>query len=198
MLGEGCHPRSIEGAGLQAGMPVGPLALTDEVSLNLMVHIRKQTIEDLKEEGKTVPDHPAYGIADKMVETYKRPGKAAGGGFYEYPKDGKKFLWPGLAEAFPHKSDPDQKTMIERMMFIQCIETVRCMEEGVLTSVADGNIGSIFGWGFAPFKGGTLQYINDYGFKNFITRAKELTASYGDRFSVPPLLVQMEKEGKEF
>jgi 3-hydroxyacyl-CoA dehydrogenase/enoyl-CoA hydratase/3-hydroxybutyryl-CoA epimerase len=198
LLGEGNNPRAVEAAGLQAGMPVGPLALTDEVSLNLMVHIRNQTIEDLKAEGKTVADHPAYAVADKMVDVYNRPGKAAGGGFYEYPKEGKKFLWTGLAEAFPHKEDLDQKTMIERMMFIQCIETVRCMEEGVLTSVADGNIGSIFGWGFAPFKGGTLQYINDYGFAKFIARAKELQAQFGDRFAVPALLVQMEKEGKEF
>jgi 3-hydroxyacyl-CoA dehydrogenase/enoyl-CoA hydratase/3-hydroxybutyryl-CoA epimerase len=198
LLGEGNNPRAVEAAGLQAGMPVGPLALTDEVSLNLMVHIRNQTIEDLKAEGKTVADHPAYAVADKMVDVYKRPGKAAGGGFYEYPKEGKKFLWTGLAEAFPHKEDLDQKTMIERMMFIQCIETVRCMEEGVLTSVADGNIGSIFGWGFAPFKGGTLQYINDYGFAKFIARAKDLQAQFGDRFAVPALLVQMEKEGKEF
>lgn len=198
LLAEGNNPRAIEAAGLQAGMPVGPLALTDEVSLSLMVHIRTQTVEDLKAEGKTVPNHPAYDIADKMVNELKRPGKAAGGGFYEYPKDGKKFLWPGLAEVFPHKTDTDQKTMIERMMFIQCIETVRCMEEGVLTSVPDGNIGSIFGWGFAPFKGGTLQYINDYGFNEFIARAKELTTAFGDRFAVPALLEQMAKEGKEF
>jgi 3-hydroxyacyl-CoA dehydrogenase/enoyl-CoA hydratase/3-hydroxybutyryl-CoA epimerase len=179
-------------------MPVGPLALTDEVSLGLMVHIRNQTVEDLKAEGKTIPEHPAYGIADKMVNEFKRPGKAGGGGFYEYPKDGKKFLWPGLAEAFPHKTDLDEKTMIERMMFIQCIETVRCFEEGVLTSVPDGNIGSIFGWGFAPFKGGTLQYINDYGFKEFIARAKELEAKYGERYAVPALLEQKAKEGSEF
>ena len=198
LLAEGNHPRAIESAGLQAGMPVGPLALTDEVSLGLMVHIRNQTVEDLKLEGKTIPEHPAYVIADKMVNDLKRPGKAGGGGFYEYPKDGKKFLWPGLAEIFPHKSDLDEKTMIERMMFIQCIETVRCFEEGVLTSVPDGNIGSIFGWGFAPFKGGTLQYINDYGFKEFIARAKDLQAKYGERYAVPALLEQMAKEGKEF
>jgi 3-hydroxyacyl-CoA dehydrogenase/enoyl-CoA hydratase/3-hydroxybutyryl-CoA epimerase len=179
-------------------MPVGPLALTDEVSLGLMVHIRTQTLEDLQAEGKTIPEHIAYTVADKMVNELKRPGKAAGGGFYEYPKDGKKFLWPGLAQAFPHKTDLDEKTMIERMMFIQCIETVRCFEEKVLTSVPDGNIGSIFGWGFAPFKGGTLQYINDYGFKEFVARAKELTAKYGERFSVPALLEQMAKDGKEF
>jgi 3-hydroxyacyl-CoA dehydrogenase/enoyl-CoA hydratase/3-hydroxybutyryl-CoA epimerase len=198
MLAEGNHPEAIERAGLQAGMPVGPLALTDEVSLSLMVHIRKQTQEDMNAEGKEVPAHPAFGLADKMVGEYKRAGKAAGGGFYEYPKDGKKYLWPGLAEAFPHRIDLDQKTMIERMMFIQCIETVRCMEEGVLTSVADGNIGSIFGWGFAPFKGGTLQYINDYGFHEFIKRAQHLHTIYGERFAVPDMLVQMAKEGKEF
>jgi 3-hydroxyacyl-CoA dehydrogenase/enoyl-CoA hydratase/3-hydroxybutyryl-CoA epimerase len=198
MLAEGNNPRAIEAAGFQAGMPVGPLAVTDEVSLGLMAHIRTQTNEDLKAEGKTLPTHPAFAVVDRMVTEFNRIGKAAGGGFYEYPKDGKKFLWPGLAQAFPHKVDLDQKTMIERMMFIQCIETVRCMEEGVLTSVPDGNIGSIFGWGFAPFKGGTLQYINDYGFKEFIARAKELAATYGERFAVPALLEQMAKDGKEF
>lgn len=198
LLAEGNNPRAIEAAGLQAGMPVGPLALTDEVSLGLIAHIRTQTEEDLKAEGKTPPVHRAYEVVDKMVNDYKRIGKAAGGGFYEYPKDGKKFLWPGLTEAFPHTTDDAQKTMIERMMFIQCLETVRCMEEGVLTSVADGNIGSIFGWGFAPFKGGTLQYINDYGFPAFVSRARELQAAYGDRFAVPALLEQMTKEGKEF
>jgi 3-hydroxyacyl-CoA dehydrogenase/enoyl-CoA hydratase/3-hydroxybutyryl-CoA epimerase len=198
LLAEGNNPRAIESAGLKAGMPVGPLALTDEVSMNLMVHIRTQTAEDLKAEGKTIPGHIAYTVAEKMVNDLKRPGKAAGAGFYEYPKDGKKFLWPGLAEAFPHKTDLDQKTMIERMMFIQCIETVRCMDEGVLTSVPDGNIGSIFGWGFAPFKGGTLQYINDYGFKEFISRGKELEAKYGERFAIPSSLETMAKEGREF
>jgi 3-hydroxyacyl-CoA dehydrogenase/enoyl-CoA hydratase/3-hydroxybutyryl-CoA epimerase len=198
MLAEGNNPRAIEAAGLQAGMPVGPLALTDEVSLSLIAHIRKQTAEDLKAEGKAIPTHPANEVVDKMVDSLKRLGKAAGGGFYEYPKDGKKHLWPGLAEAFPHKTDLDQTEMIQRMMFIQCIETVRCMEEGVLTSVPDGNIGSIFGWGFAPFKGGTLQYINDYGFAEFIATAKKLQAKYGDRFAVPAMLESMAKDGKEF
>jgi 3-hydroxyacyl-CoA dehydrogenase/enoyl-CoA hydratase/3-hydroxybutyryl-CoA epimerase len=198
LLAEGSHPRAIEGAGLQAGMPVGPLALTDEVSLSLIAHIRKQTMEDMKAEGKEIPAHPAYAVIDKMIDSYKRMGKAAGGGFYDYPQGGKKTLWTGLAEGFPHTTDLAEKEMIERMLFIQCIETVRCMQEGVLTSVPDGNIGSVFGWGFAPFKGGTLQYINDYGFANFISRAKELEAKYGNRFAVPKLLVTMEKEGKEF
>ena len=99
MLGEGVNPRAIESAGIQAGMPVGPLALTDEVSLSLMAHIRKQTIEDFKAEGKTIPDHPAYAVTERMVNEFNRAGKAAGGGFYEYPKDGaKKHLWSGLKE----------------------------------------------------------------------------------------------------
>lgn len=197
LLHEGNNARSIEAAGLQAGMPVGPLALTDEVSLSLLAHIRKQTIEDLKAEGKQAPAHSAYEVAEKMLNI-KRAGKAAGAGFYEYPTGGKKHLWSGLKELFPEQTQLAQKDMIERMMFIQCIETVRCLEEKVLRSVEDANIGSIFGWGFAPFKGGTLQYINDYGIAAFVTRAQQLHTLYGERFAVPALLQQMAKEGKEF
>ncbi len=202
LLGEGNNAHSIESAGLQAGMPVGPLALTDEVSLSLMSHIRKQTIEDFKAEGKTIPDHPAYAVTEKMVTEFKRMGKAAGGGFYEYPKDGsKKHLWSGLKEHFASKTtdtDLSQTEMIDRMMFIQAIETVRCLEEGVLRNIPDANIGSIFGWGFAPFKGGTLQFINDYGVKKFVARANQLHSKYGSRFAVPAYLDKMVAEGKEF
>lgn len=197
LLNEGYHPRAIEMAGLKAGMPVGPLALTDEVSLSLLAHIRKQTIEDLKAEGKEAPQHTAYVAAEKMLGL-NRAGKASGAGFYEYPKEGKKFLWPGLVEQFPNTTETNEKDMIERMMFIQAIETVRSFDEGVLRSVPDANIGSIFGWGFAPFKGGTLQYINDYGLNEFVARGKELHAKYGERFAVPASLEQMAKEGKEF
>jgi 3-hydroxyacyl-CoA dehydrogenase/enoyl-CoA hydratase/3-hydroxybutyryl-CoA epimerase len=205
LLHEGYNARSIEAAGLQAGMPVGPLAVTDEVSLSLMAHIRKQTIEDLKAEGKEVPAHTAYEVMEKML-SLNRAGKAAGAGFYEYPQGGKKHLWNGLKEHFEKKAVGDdveqmqrnEKEMIDRLMFIQCIETVRCLEEGVLRNIPDANLGSIFGWGFAPFKGGTLQFINDYGFKAFVTRAKELAAAYGQRFAVPALLEKMAAEGKEF
>lgn len=198
LLAEGNNARAIEMAGLKAGMPVGPLALTDEVSLTLISHIRKQTIEDLKAEGKTPPAHGAYSVVDKMVGELKRAGKAAGAGFYEYPQGGKKHLWEGLKTNFPEGTQLSEQDMIERLMFIQVIETVRCLQEGVLRSVADANIGSIFGWGFAPFKGGTLQYVNDYGVKQFTARAKELHAKYGERFAVPALLEQMATEGKEF
>lgn len=207
LLGEGYNARAIEAAGVQAGMPVGPLALTDEVSLNLLAHIRKQTAEDLKAEGKQAPDHPSFAVAEKLLEL-KRPGKAAGAGFYDYPQGGKKHLWSGLKDLFESKApvntdDVDrmkneQQDMIDRMMFIQAIETVRCVDEGVLRSVEDANIGSIFGWGFAPFKGGTLQFINDYGAKAFVERAKQLHAKYGARFAVPASLEKMAAEGKEY
>jgi len=199
LLQEGVNARSIEATGLQAGMPVGPLALTDEVSLKLIDLIRKQTIEDFKAEGKEVQAHHAYEVIDKMVYEFKRIGKAAGGGFYEYPKDGgKKFLWPGLKENFKVGAQPDSTDMIDRLLFIQAIETVRCLEEGVLRNVPDANIGSIFGWGFAPFKGGTLQFINDYGLAEFVTRTKTLHAQYGERFAVPALLEKMAAENKTF
>ncbi len=206
LLHEGYNARSIEAAGLQAGMPVGPLALTDEVSLSLMAHIRKQTIEDLKAEGKTVPQHSAFEVAEKLL-ALNRAGKAAGGGFYEYPQGGKKHLWSGLKDLFEKKDQnrddvermkAEEKEMIDRMLFIQCIETVRCLDEKVLRSVEDANIGSIFGWGFAPFKGGTLQFINDYGLKEFVARGKELHTKYGERFVIPASLEKMVAEGGEF
>jgi 3-hydroxyacyl-CoA dehydrogenase/enoyl-CoA hydratase/3-hydroxybutyryl-CoA epimerase len=200
LLGEGQHPRAIESAGMQAGMPVGPLALSDEVSLSLMQHIREQTRRDFEAEGKTGPDHPSNRVLDVMVKENGRYGKAKGAGFYEYPENGNsKYLWPELSELFPMADNKlSQEEMIERMMFVQALETVRCYEEGVLTSVADANIGSIFGWGFAPFKGGTLQYINDFGLALFVARSRKLAEKYGARFEPPQLLIDMAAANKTF
>lgn len=199
LLGEGQHPREIESAGLQAGMPVGPLAVTDEVSLALIVHIREQTRKDFEAEGKEMPPHPRDKVLDVMVGEHKRMGKASGAGFYEYPKDGKKFLWPELGNLFPLKGGQlPQSEMIDRLMFAQCLETARCFEEGILTSAADANVGSIFGWGFAAFKGGTLQFINDYGVRDFVHRSVELAGRYGERFVPPGLLVKMADNGETF
>ena len=200
LLAEGQHPRAIESAGLQAGMPVGPLALSDEVSMSLMMHIREQTKKDFAAEGRPFPEHPAYRVLDVMVTEQNRSGKAHGAGFYEYPAAGQKHLWPELRQLFPLNGfgELPQAEMIERMMFAQAIETVRCYEEGVLRSVADANIGSIFGWGFAPFSGGTLQYINAYGLPQFVARAQELAHKYGDRFNPPALLIEMAGQGKSF
>jgi 3-hydroxyacyl-CoA dehydrogenase/enoyl-CoA hydratase/3-hydroxybutyryl-CoA epimerase len=199
MLGEGQHPRAIESAGLQAGMPVGPLALADEVSLGLMRHIREQTRQDLTAEGKPVPSHPSDAVLDVMTGEYGRYGKARGAGFYEYPEDGKKHLWPQLQAIFPTQGELlCQNEMMERLMFVQALETVRCLEENVVTSVADANIGSIFGWGFAPFKGGTLQYINDYGMAAFVQRSQALAEKYGERFASPEKLLAMRDAGRTF
>ncbi|MBN4080807.1 enoyl-CoA hydratase/isomerase family protein [Caldithrix abyssi] len=198
LLAEGHHPQEIESAGKKAGMPVGPLAVSDEVSLVLMVHIRDQSRKDLEAEGKTLPESPGDQVLDVMTQKVKRLGRSGGGGFYEY--DGRnKHLWPGLAEHFPLCENPlSQEEMIERMMFVQSIETVRCYEENVLTSVADANIGSILGWGFAPFKGGTLQYINDYGVEAFVARSQELAHKYGPRFAPPKLLLDMAEKDRSF
>jgi 3-hydroxyacyl-CoA dehydrogenase/enoyl-CoA hydratase/3-hydroxybutyryl-CoA epimerase len=199
LLAEGHHPRAIESAGLQAGMPVGPLAVTDEVNLGLILHIQEQTERDFAAQGKVAPQHPAHNVLKAMVKEHKRPGKAQGAGFYEYPQDGKKYLWPELHRLYPRTAAPlSQEEMIERMMFVQALETARCYQEGVVTSVADANIGSIFGWGFAPFKGGTLQYINDYGLEAFVQRSKELASKYGERFAPPEILAEMAAKGEIF
>ena len=199
LLFEGQHPRSIEVAGLKAGMPVGPLALHDEVSMSLSQHIIEQTRKDFAAEGKVLAEHPATKVTEKMVKELDRPGKKAGKGFYDYPVGGEKHLWKGLAEIFPHAATQmSQGEMIERMMFAQANETARCFEERVITSVADANIGSIFGWGFAPFQGGTLQYINAYGLAKFVKRSEELAAKYGARFKPAAILVKMAAEGTRF
>ena len=199
LLLEGQHPRSIEMAGLKAGMPVGPLALHDEVSMSLSHHILEQTRKDFAAEGKVLPEHPANALVEKMVKTLDRPGKKAGKGFYDYPVGGEKQLWKGLAEQFPLAKAPlGQKEMIDRMMYVQANEAAKCHEENVVMTVADTNIGSIFGWGFAPHQGGALQFINAVGLAKFVARSEELAAKYGERFKPAALLKKMAAEGKRF
>ncbi|MDY7554733.1 3-hydroxyacyl-CoA dehydrogenase [Pseudomonas veronii] len=199
MLGEGVAAPMIETEARKAGMPVGPLAVSDEVSLSLMSHIRQQTAKDLQAEGKAAPTHPATQVIDLLVNEYQRMGKAAGGGFYEYPAGGQKYLWPELKSRFER---PDQRISAQdvrdRLLFIQAIETVRCVEEGVLMSTADANVGSIFGIGFAAWSGGALQFINQYGLNDFIARARYLAEQYGERFSPPALLLQKAAQGEVF
>jgi len=197
MLAEGQHPQAIEMAGVQAGMPVGPLALMDEVSLTLADHVRKQAIVDGDTAGKVAVDHPAFPVMDKMLQL-GRGGRAAGAGFYEY-ENGSKKLWPELAETFMGGEEQlPQSEMIDRILFIQAIETVRCLDEGVLRSVPDANLGAIFGWGFAPFHGGPLQFINAYEVDKFVKRAKELAETYGDRFVPPESLVAMAEKNEMY
>jgi 3-hydroxyacyl-CoA dehydrogenase/enoyl-CoA hydratase/3-hydroxybutyryl-CoA epimerase len=200
MLREGVHPRSIEVAGLQAGMPMPPLALQDEVSLSLGLHVAEQTKKDLAAEGKTIAEHPGLAVVRQLCEI-GRIGKKVGKGFYDWPGEegGEKTLWPDLARLYPPApQQPAQRELIDRLMFAQANEAARCFEEGVLRSVADANIGSNFGWGFAPFHGGALQYINAMGAQRFVERARELAAQHGPRFEPAAIVVTMAAEGRAF
>ena len=197
MVGEGVHPRSIEMAGLEAGMPMPPLALYDEVSLSLSLLIMKQTKKDMEAAGQTFPEHPGYKTLITVAEKHGRIGKKDGKGFYDYTPAGKT-LWKGLSEEFPlAKEQPSSQEIQDRLMYIQANEAARCLQEKVLRSVADGNIGSIFGLGFAPFTGGMLQFINAKGLPQFVKRCEELAAKYGERFKPASMLVEMAAQGKK-
>ena len=199
MLGEGVPAAMIENQARQAGMPVGPLAVSDEVSLSLMRHIRRQTEADFAEQGSQAPQHPAFAVIDRMLDGCQRPGKAAGGGFYDYPAGAKKHLWDGLASRFGKEHGAIAAEDIrDRLLFIQALETVRCLEEGVLQSVADANLGSVFGIGFASWTGGALQFINQYGLPAFVVRARELARAYGERFEPPALLLEKAADNVPF
>ncbi len=197
MLKEGVHPRSIEMAGLQAGMPMPPLALQDEVSLSLSLHVAEQTKKDLAAEGRVYAEHPGMAVVRQLCEI-GRIGKKAGKGFYDWA-DGGRTLWPELGTLYPvAASQPEQRELIDRLMFAQANEAARCHEEGVLRSVADANIGSIFGWGFAPFHGGALQYINAMGASAFVARARELAAKFGPRFEPAAVVLRQAAAGGRF
>jgi 3-hydroxyacyl-CoA dehydrogenase/enoyl-CoA hydratase/3-hydroxybutyryl-CoA epimerase len=199
MLGEGVSAVMIETEARKAGMPVGPLAVSDEVSLSLMSHIRQQARKDLEAQGETVTDHPATAVIDLLLNEYTRAGKAAGRGFYDYPDGAPKRLWPELKVRFENADAQIAGQEIrDRLLFIQAIETVRCVEEGVLRSTTDANIGSIYGIGFPAWTGGALQFINQYGLKDFIARAQYLAEHYGERFQPPALLLEKALKGELF
>lgn len=197
MLAEGIPAAVIENAGRLAGMPVGPLAVIDETSMSLSVAVMEQTRADLEAEGKKYAPQPGQEVIQRMVKEFKRPGRAGGGGFYEYPKEGRKFLWPELAQHFGKKNAKwDFEELKERLLYRQAIETARCLEEGVLEHVHDGNIGSIFGIGFPAWAGGALQYVNHVGTKKFVKRADELAKKLGPRFAPPKLLRDLAAKNK--
>ena len=190
MVAEGINPVTIERAATQMGFPAPPLAMLDEVTLTLPQKIR-QAAEAAGESAGAFADHPGTPVIDKLVEL-DRKGKAGGAGFYDYPADGPKRLWPGLWEHFVLDGvEVPFGDLGERMAFVMSLETVKCLEEGVLRSVPDANIGSIFGIGFPPLHGGALQYINAYdgGPAGFVARSRELAAAYGARFTPPQLLL---------
>ena len=195
MLGEGIPAAVIENAGIQCGMPVGPLAVIDETSLSLSVHVLDQTRADFIAEGKTFVSTPGDLLIERMVKELKRLGRAAGGGFYDYPKGEKKVLWPQLQTLF---EKPDVAWNIQdvkdRLLYRQAIETARCLSEGVLTTVHDANIGSIFGIGFPAYTGGAMQFIYGMGVDAFVKRAAELAAKFGDGFVVSEAVVKTIRE----
>lgn len=196
MLAEGVNPALIENVAKHAGMPVGPLAVTDEVSLELGYKIGKQTKADL---GDAYIETPADAVMEKMVVDLDRRGKRFGAGFYDYPDDGRKRLWPGLAEHFPLSNDqPTPDEVKTRLFYVQAIDTARCLEEGVLTHPADGDIGSVFGWGFPPYTGGTLSFIETVGLPEFVAEADRLAMKHGARFEVPDGLRAMAEGGETF
>ncbi|MFQ5548015.1 MAG: 3-hydroxyacyl-CoA dehydrogenase NAD-binding domain-containing protein [Woeseia sp.] len=196
MLAEGVNPALIENVARHAGMPVGPLAVTDEVTLELSYHITEQTKKDL---GDAYVASPADEVIVKFVEDLDRKGKRFGKGFYEYPEGGKKHLWPGLKEHYPLAAiQPSAEEVRQRLFYVQAIETVRCMDEGVIMHPADADIGSVFGWGFPPYTGGTISFIETEGLAAFVSEADRLAETYGERFAVPDSLKSMAKRGETF
>ncbi|MFE0648174.1 3-hydroxyacyl-CoA dehydrogenase NAD-binding domain-containing protein [Streptomyces sp. NPDC059534] len=202
MVGEGIEPASIEQAAAQAGYPAKVLSLMDELTLTLPRKIRNETRRAIEEAGGTWVTHPGEAVIDRMVDEFGRTGRSGGAGFYEYGEDGKRGkLWTGLREHFAKPGyEIPFRDMQERMLFSEALDTVRLLEEGVLTSVADANIGSIMGIGFPAWTGGILQYVNGYegGLPGFVARARELAETYGERFAPPALLVAKAERGEVF
>ena len=198
MLGEGIPAALIEHAALAAGMPVGPLAVLDETSLSLSVHVIEQTRADFAAEGKTYNTSVGEQMVEHMVNEHKRLGRAAGGGFYDYPTDSPKRLWSGLNLHFekPLPDDPQalQLRIKQRLLYRQAVETARCLQENVLTSAHDANIGSMFGIGFPAWTGGALQFVFSEGLDNFVNNCRLLAQQHGQGFELSPAVMDCLKK----
>ncbi|MFB7335401.1 3-hydroxyacyl-CoA dehydrogenase NAD-binding domain-containing protein [Streptomyces adustus] len=208
MVGEGVEPASVEQAAAQAGYPAKVLGLMDELTLTLPRRIREENRRAAEAAGRDWQPHPADAVVDRMIDEFGRTGRSAGAGFYDYVDGRRAGLWPGLREHFtdPAQRPADLAELMERMLFVEALDSVRCLEEGVLVSVADANVGSLLGIGFPPWTGGVLQYINGYdggagggsGLPGFVARARELAARHGERFAPPELLLRKAERGETF
>jgi 3-hydroxyacyl-CoA dehydrogenase/enoyl-CoA hydratase/3-hydroxybutyryl-CoA epimerase len=194
MLTEGIAPALIEQAGRMSGMPMPPLALADEVGLALMHQVGEQTKADL---GDAYQANAATPVLNQLVVEAKRIGKSGGAGFYDYPSDGDKHLWTGLNERFELAADqPKVEHLIQRFLTTQALESVRCVEQGVMIEAADIDYAAIMGWGFAPYTGGPLTMIDNEGLPEFVARCDQLAARYGERFTPPQLLRDLAQSGQ--
>ncbi|HXD14869.1 MAG TPA: 3-hydroxyacyl-CoA dehydrogenase NAD-binding domain-containing protein, partial [Xanthobacteraceae bacterium] len=198
MLAEGVPAAMIENVGRLAGMPVGPLSLTDEVAVDLAWKVLKATEADL---GPEAIDPRQRALLEEMVEKRGRYGRKNGKGFYDYPQSGPKRLWPGLADLQTTKLDPDKIDVAElkhRLLAIQALESARCVQERVVTDMREADVGSILGFGYAPFTGGTISYIDGMGTEAFVALCNGLAKRHGERFKPPKLLRDMAKNGETF
>lgn len=180
LLQEGVNPALIENGARLAGMPVGPLAVADEVTMDLQWKVIRQTEQDL---GRKFVKPVGYEVVQTLVETLKRPGRRFGAGFYDYPQDAKKHLWPGLRDVYPRAvRQPESAEVVKRLLYIQALEAARCMEEAVVATAAEADLGSILGWGFPAWTGGTLSFIDTVGIREFVVECDRMSKRYGRRF----------------
>ncbi|GAB4146335.1 MAG: 3-hydroxyacyl-CoA dehydrogenase NAD-binding domain-containing protein [Sphingomonadales bacterium] len=197
MIQEGVNPALIENCGVQLGMPVGPLAVGDEVAIDLSYKVLKQTRSDL---GDKYQPRPSDAVVEKMVEM-GRLGRKNAKGFYTYPEEGRKYLWPEIAAHFgrlPEDRQPSAEDVKTRLLFAQLVECARCYQEGVLETPEDGDLGAIFGWGFAPHTGGPFSHIDTLGAQQVVNTLNRLARAHGPRFRAPKLLRDMAKSGETF
>ncbi|MBX9824507.1 MAG: enoyl-CoA hydratase/isomerase family protein [Xanthobacteraceae bacterium] len=201
MLLEGIPAAMVENTARMAGMPVGPLSLNDETALDLGLKIVRAAEADL---GPKAINPAQKKLLEDMVEKNGRLGRKNGKGFYDYPQGQPKRLWPGLEELLPKKLSReaietlDVEELKQRFLVVQAVEAARTFEEGVVTDVREADVGSILGFGFAPFSGGTLSYIDMMGVKNFVDLCQRLEKKHGARFAPPKLLLEMAKNGDSF
>ncbi len=232
LLGEGVPAALVENAAVQLGMPAGPLAVLDEVSLKLADDVLHQEMDDARRQhahrhdghehshdgahadredhahggaradrhghahgSGRIPESAVY-VLEKMAHGYRRMGRAYGGGFYDYPADGEKSLWPGLQAFQRARNAVPIDDVRDRLLYVQSLETIRCVEECIVETARDANIGSIFGWGFPAWTGGTLRFVDHVGARRFAERARELAQRYGERFTPPALLERHAQSGE--